>query len=305
MVFAFRLTAPSLWTSKYPACGGNKQSPINIETDKVIVDKKLKPFIFDGLKSIDHLRLLLENNGHTAKVTVGSNNPKDSIISVLGGPLHVPYIVEQFHFHWGSRDGRGSEHSINGRFFPMEMHIVTYSSTYSSFLKAYKKPKGLAVLSFMFEIGQDNPAFQEIIKHMKNIKYKDGASFITSFSLTALFPRDSYVYYTYPGSLTTPGCYESVVWSIFMNKITISERQIHEYRKLCEEKSKGSHHLVNNYRPVQELDTRVVRTNDPRGKYTPPVNSGHSGNNRSQKGKTPHQPLLNPSKLTSGHRAHP
>ena len=62
------VTAPNLWSKKYPDCGGKHQSPIDIDTGKVIVNKKLKPFNFSGLKKIDNLRLLLENNGHTGNI---------------------------------------------------------------------------------------------------------------------------------------------------------------------------------------------------------------------------------------------
>lgn len=49
---------------------------------------------------------------------------------------------------------------------------------------------------------------------------------IQTFSLTSLFPPSRDVFYRYYGSLTTPPCYESVIWTIFQEHIKISERQV-------------------------------------------------------------------------------
>ena len=36
------------------------------------------------------------------------------------------YKLEQFHFHWGANDDRGSEHAIDGRHFPMEVNSMNF-----------------------------------------------------------------------------------------------------------------------------------------------------------------------------------
>ncbi len=38
-------------------------------------------------------------------------------------PLSEDYIVEQIHFHWGhqSDNTNGSEHALEGRFYPLEV----------------------------------------------------------------------------------------------------------------------------------------------------------------------------------------
>lgn len=40
---------------------------------------------------------------------------------VNGGGLPGIYVVEQFHFHWGSEKDMGSEHELNGYYYPMEV----------------------------------------------------------------------------------------------------------------------------------------------------------------------------------------
>lgn len=39
-------------------------------------------------------------------------------------------------------------------------------------------------------------------------------------------PKDHTTYYRYQGSLTTPGCQESVMWFVMTEKLTVSEAQV-------------------------------------------------------------------------------
>ena len=41
--------------------------------------------------------------------------------SVSGGSLPTTYYATQFHFHWGSDDSKGSEHTVDGKSYPMEV----------------------------------------------------------------------------------------------------------------------------------------------------------------------------------------
>ena len=49
---------------------------------------------------------------------------------------------------------------------------------------------------------------------------------IEPVSLRSLLPEDISEYYRYNGSLTTPGCFESVVWTVFARPKPISHRQV-------------------------------------------------------------------------------
>ena len=35
--------------------------------------------------------------------------------SISGGPLTDTYKLNQFHLHWGSQQGQGSEHTVDGQ----------------------------------------------------------------------------------------------------------------------------------------------------------------------------------------------
>ncbi|XP_071181117.1 carbonic anhydrase 1-like isoform X1 [Mytilus edulis] len=252
---------PAEWPREYRTCGGRRQSPIDIQTSQIVVNERLGRFDLSDLNMINNIRLTLKNNGHTVEVDVeGRNN-----LAVIGGGLPGPYLVKQFHFHWGSQDSRGSEHDINGRFFPMEMHVVTYSQRYRMFEEAKNATGGLAVLSFLFDVGADNPAFDEMISHMNEVQHKDDHVEIQAFPLGSLFPRSTDVFYRYNGGLTTPPCYESVIWTIFQEHIRISERQINQFRHLGDRHFVRFRGLSDNYRPTQPLNGRYVYTNTPMG----------------------------------------
>lgn len=57
-------------------------------------------------------------NTHLVKVNVENGA---SVMVSGGGLAHSTYKVAQFHFHWGSNDTRGSEHTYNGLSYPMEV----------------------------------------------------------------------------------------------------------------------------------------------------------------------------------------
>ncbi|XP_052102835.1 carbonic anhydrase 1-like [Mytilus californianus] len=242
---------PEHWKIKDSTCDGKQQSPIDIKTDNVKFDPRLRKFNFTDLLLHRDVKVKIHNNGHTVQVDM-----EDHTIKVTGGGLPGTYIVDQFHFHWGSVDTRGSEHEINGKHFAMEMHVVMHSDRFSKFNDAWNSTRGLAVLGFLVDVGREHPYFEKIISHLKEIKDRDVT--LDKFHLESLFPRTD-CYYRYYGSLTTPPCYESVIWTIFKEHIYLSKRQLDEFRALG--KKLGSEDLINNYRNPQPLNHRVVTTN--------------------------------------------
>ncbi|XP_071177497.1 carbonic anhydrase 1-like [Mytilus edulis] len=279
---------PALWSREYRTCGGRHQSPIDIQTKQIRLNQRLGRFDLSDLNNVNNIRLTLENNGHTAEVDVEGLNNR---LVVRRGGLPGPYTVKQFHFHWGSQDSRGSEHDINERFFPMEMHVVTYSQRYRMFEEAKNATGGLAVLSFLFDVGAHNPAFDEIIGHLNDVRHKDDHVNIQAFALGSLFPRSTDVFYRYYGGLTTPPCYESVIWTIFQEHIRISERQINQFRLLSDRHFRRFRPLSDNFRPTQPLNGRYVYTNDRRGyQYQ---RQGTFGRQSQQLVTAPNRPFVN------------
>ena len=62
-------------------------------------------------------------------------------------------------------------------------------------------------------------------------------------------------YYRYDGSLTTPPCYESVVWNVLLEPLKLSIHQLHAFRYLHDDHAKI---ISNTYRKVQPLGTRKL-----------------------------------------------
>lgn len=101
----------------------------------------------------------LTNNGHSTVLnkflTKNMLKPK---FDWERSRRNAVYKLQQVHFHWGSDDTQGSEHKLDGKAFPLEMHLVHYRSLegehgYSSFLSAASSGKSdaLAVIGVFFE----------------------------------------------------------------------------------------------------------------------------------------------------------
>ena len=53
----------------------------------------------------------------TAKFSLESGT-----ITTNGGSLGTQYDVIQFHLHWGATNSKGSEHTVDGSYYPMEVN---------------------------------------------------------------------------------------------------------------------------------------------------------------------------------------
>jgi carbonic anhydrase len=107
---------------------GNYNSPINVElADDASVTTTYK------------------NDGHGFAAKVVFENYLMPNIS--GGPLGTDkYTFFNFHIHWPS------EHTLNGEFFPAELHIVHFNLKYGSIDVALMQPDGIAVVGVFLQV---------------------------------------------------------------------------------------------------------------------------------------------------------
>uniref|UniRef100_UPI003AACE86A carbonic anhydrase 4b n=1 Tax=Centroberyx gerrardi TaxID=166262 RepID=UPI003AACE86A len=241
---------PETWPVVSQHCSGRAQSPINIITRKALTDERLTPLQFTGYQETFHGRIT--NTGHTVQLDLPAS------ATIKGGNLGVPYKAVHLHLHWGKDAGVGSEHTIDGEQFPMEMHIVHIKEEYNSLPEALRDPTGVAVLAFFFQESRTaNKKYDPIVCALKDIKHPTNITTVKGVSLDMLTPPQSNMtnYFRYQGSLTTPNCAEAVIWTVFENTIPLSRQQLTAF---CQIQFSNGMLMVKTHRPVQPLNGRQV-----------------------------------------------
>ncbi|MEA5598913.1 carbonic anhydrase [Rivularia sp. UHCC 0363] len=199
----------------YACQSGTSQSPVNLES---AVDADLPELKI----SYQNAPLRIINNGHTIQV-----NYRPGSILTLDDEV---YELLQFHFH------NPSEHQVEGKALPMELHLV------------HKSKKGsLAVVGIFLKEGQENPTLQKIWSEIP--MHKSNEKTISNININAsdLLPKDK-DYYRYFGSLTTPPCSETVNWIVLKQPVGISIQQLQKFAKV----------FPMNARPVQQIERRFL-----------------------------------------------
>ncbi|NXH12920.1 CAH4 anhydrase, partial [Bucco capensis] len=249
---------PQQWYQVDATCKGSKQSPINIVTKNVVHDRSLKPLSFEGYHVKQSSKWHIENNGHTVKVALNAS------AKIGGGGLRRKYKAIEFHLHWGSQGVPqylpGSEHSIDGEKQAMELHIVHIREDVSDVTEAKKHADGLAVLAFFVKAEEENKNYATLIDELENIRYKGQRAELESLPLSSLLPPEEELgrFYRYEGSLTTPDCYEGVIWTVFEKPVELSINQITQFSKVHYGVNSSSTLMAENFRPAQLLNQRQV-----------------------------------------------
>lgn len=241
-------SGPDQWAGD---CKKNQQSPINIVTSKTKVNHRLTPLIFVGYDQ--KKKWEIKNNQHSVEMSLGKG------ICILGGELPARYEAVQLHLHWSEELNRGSEHSIDGKHFAMEMHVVHKKMTTSN--KAQDSKDKIAVLAFMIEVGNEvNEGFQPLVEVLSRISKPYTNSTVRESSLQDMLPEKEklFAYFRYQGSLTTPNCDETVIWTVFKEPIKIHKDQFLEFSKKLYYDKEQKLNMKDNVRPLQPLGNRQV-----------------------------------------------
>ena len=222
---------PDVWgqlNSEYILCAeGTHQSPIDIVNP---TPTELPPISYEYYPATG---VDIHHNGHTIEVAY----PEGSGIQIDG----THYQLLQFHFH------APSEHTVGGKPFDMEMHLVHES-----------EEGNLAVVGLFIESGRHHPAFDPVWTYLPSTPLETQRIEDVTVDLGLMlspnkqttdegmkaFPNT----YRYNGSLTTPPCSEGVKWIVLTTPVEISESQIAAFKAI----------IHGNNRPVQPLNGREL-----------------------------------------------
>ncbi len=209
---------PEQWaglSATFSLCGsGKNQSPIDLNG---FFDSRLEPLVFEDIP----VNVDIHNNGHTIQVEVEPGN-------TVTAEEHI-YELKQIHFH------APSEHTLQGRSFAMEVHLVHQDSNGAPL-----------VVAVLLEEGRINKVIKEFWRRIPAHEgEKNSISRIRAYDILP----DNRDYYRYNGSLTTPPCTEGVRWMVLKEIGGVSRRQADIFVKVLKQ---------HNNRPLQPLNARQV-----------------------------------------------
>jgi len=202
------------------------------------------------------------NTGHTLQfdltgATSGGTLPTFSSPFVA---TNAKYELQQFHFHWGSRPDIGSEHTVDGIAFPMEIHLVHKKTDYASITASLDYNDGLAVIGIMFQVADtSDDGLEDIIAAAETIAASadQSAEEVTgSINMSTFLYQTGRSYYYYKGSLTTPPCTETVDWHVMEGAIRITEEDLETLRTLTYDDGAP---MVDNYRNTLPVNNRIIK----------------------------------------------
>lgn len=209
-----------------------EQSPIDIVTADVVVDPFFKPIVFQYASAV-HLTVM--------NVASGTENGTIRGIPAVGSTLTydaATYDLLQFHFHVDS------EHAIDGRKSPMEIHFVNQKSGSSG-------TDDLLVVARFIEVGAPDAVLAPFFSAIADIPDDGDVFALTDFNLASLAPIGQ-PQYRYAGSLTTPPYTEGVLWNVFRGTpLFLSQDQIDAFAAAFPD---------GDSRPLQPLNGRIVTT---------------------------------------------
>ncbi|KAK3042551.1 hypothetical protein RJ639_001545, partial [Escallonia herrerae] len=225
---------PSHWgelRSEWSMCNsGRMQSPIDLLNERVETVSNLGRLNRDYKPS----NASLINRGH------------DMMLRWENGAGHIHINGTQYKLkrcHWHSP----SEHTINGRRFDLELHLV-HESTVGK----------IAVVGIMYKIGRADRFLSTVEKDLEVIAYINEAERAVGIADPEQIQIGSRKYYRYTGSLTVPPCTQNVIWTIVGKVRTVTKEQVKLIREAVHDDSET------NARPLQPTNKRSVKLYRPR-----------------------------------------
>uniref|UniRef100_A0A5B7C1F4 Carbonic anhydrase n=1 Tax=Davidia involucrata TaxID=16924 RepID=A0A5B7C1F4_DAVIN len=220
---------------EWAACtNGGMQSPIDMSNQRVKLITQSRELKMDYRAC----NATVKNRGHDISLRwVGDAGS----IQING----TDYFLEQAHWH------SPSEHSINGRRYDLELHMVHAT-------RDVNVKNRIAVTGLLYKIGQSDMFLPKLTSNLTSM-----TDAIKERNLGVIDPNEIKMggknYYNYMGSLTVPPCTEGVIWIINKKVRTVSQDQVKLLREIVHD------YAEENARPLQPLNAREVHLYDPDG----------------------------------------
>ncbi|KAJ7976895.1 Alpha carbonic anhydrase [Quillaja saponaria] len=225
---------PQQWgklKKEWAACNnGGMQSPIDLSSNSV----KLIPKLAELNKTYTSSNSTILNRGHDIALKWAG----------YAGSIHIngtEFFLQQCHWH------SPSEHSVNGRRYDLELHMLHGSQDGNN---------KIAVVGLLYEIGQPDPFLSKLEKYIMSMVDEEHEIKIGVIDPSEI-KLDGKNYYRYMGSLTVPPCTEGVIWTINEKIMTVSSEQVKLLREAVHD------YAEKNARPVQPLNRREIHLFEP------------------------------------------
>ncbi|XP_042510002.1 alpha carbonic anhydrase 1, chloroplastic-like [Macadamia integrifolia] len=228
---------PDKWGSLNPyfsACDtGKLQSPVNIVKENMVENLKLPPLTNDYRKS----NSTLINYGFN----IGMQYESNAGVLIQDGKN---YTLKQMDWH------SPSEHTINSVRYPLELQLVHVADDGK-----------ISVVAILYNYGYPDPLLFQLTRGIKKLaneicREDEEVHIPVAAMRTKYLRHNSFKYYRYVGSLTTPPCTENVTWSILGKVRNVAKEQIDALRAPLDGSCKS------NARHVQPLNGRTIEFYD-------------------------------------------
>ncbi|KAI3450590.1 hypothetical protein Pfo_007255 [Paulownia fortunei] len=203
---------------------GRMQSPIDLLNERVEIVSYLGRLKRDYKPS----NATLINRGHDMMLRWTDSAGHIQINGTL-------FQLRQCHWH------SPSEHTINGRRFDMEVHLVHESNDNRT-----------AVIGIMYKIGRPDSFLSMMRRDLEAVAQIRDVEKAVGLINPELIKFGSRKYYRYIGSLTVPPCTQNIIWTIVRKVRTVTREQVQLIREAVHDESEV------NARPIQPIHDRSI-----------------------------------------------
>lgn len=203
--------------------------------------------------------MTLVNDGDLAGIILDSTVGRRPIIK--GAGLDGEYVPTLIIFRWASTNDQGSEHSLDGVKYPIEIQIFALNVKYSE-PEAFENVDSYLVLSILGE-NTTKPlkalkgrGLSGLVADLPRIRQARSSTQVASPPLLSkLLPASKDRFIRYEGSLPFPPdtCDEIVTWIVFTSPVAVTDVELTLLRQL---QGADGNPLLASARPVQPLNGR-------------------------------------------------